>query len=136
MPKTDEWFSPVDAYMDQRNGTFSAPWFRATTLLQMLRKSGWVEEIPVDPHDDAAVNPDNASPGDIIYYEWNGQESAEGVHMAMVTSFDGRVGQVTQQSGDNRFKADWKWNWSYIHNEPLLNVPAYKNTKAILLHWH
>jgi hypothetical protein len=136
MPKTDDWFSPVDAYVDQRNGAFSAPWFRATTLLHMLRDNGWVEEIPVDPRDDAAVNPLNAAPGDLIFYEWNGAETAEHVHMTMVTSFNGQVGLVTQQSGDGRYQADSQWNWSYIQNKPLVQVPAYAKTKAILLHWH
>ena len=75
-----------------------------------------------------------ANPGDLIYYEWNGVESDQHVHLTMITGYRGRVALVTQQSGDGLYAENTQWNWSYISNESLIKKYG-SQARAYLLHW-
>lgn len=139
LPDDSQWYSGVRLY-DGETDRVSDAWINATVFKELMQSRGWLQAIPLNLADNESagqsISADGAiaNPGDLIYYEWNGVESDQHVHLAMITGFSGRVALVTQQSGSGLYGVNTQWNWSYISNESLIQKYG-SQARAYLLHW-
>jgi hypothetical protein len=139
LPDDSQWYSGVRIY-DGETDQVSDAWINATVFKELMQSRGWLHVIPLNLADDQSagqsISADGAiaNPGDLIYYEWNGVESNQHVHLAMITGFNGRVALVTQQSGNGLYGVNKQWNWSYINKESLIQKYG-SQARAFLLHW-
>jgi hypothetical protein len=127
--------SPIYVYMD---GFMNFPsgespqWYNVQSLRQYLLSRGWVTQYLIYPGSD--VYP--VAPGDIIYYEWNGQATADHVHVALVTRVANGTIYVADQNGTSNIGSNRQWDISgaaKTTGDSLISMNP--NMKAYVLHW-
>jgi len=128
------WFPVTDATAVEKyiNDGVNPQWYGVQGLRQYLLAKGWVSQQLIYP----GVAGFTAAPGDIIYYEWNGQATLQHVHVAIVTGVYGSTVNVADQNTTSDIGANRVWNVSGASGtvgRPLISL--YPGMKAYILHW-
>jgi hypothetical protein len=130
MPTNSEWFP----------SSLSRPWNLVQDLKNHLRNHGYVRMIELDPRNpESSGQPVEASgsiaiPGDLVYYQWNGQDTITHVHMSMIAGFNGKRALVSKQSSGGHHAVNRPWDLSYITRGKRL-IDIHPNMRVYILHW-
>jgi len=100
----------------------------------LLSKKTWVNQVDLNLGDGLSAGNAGAQPGDIIYYSWDGQNSAQDSHVAIVVQSNGFEITVADQgegaTHNKRF-------WDMARSQPDKHIRDLEpQSTAVLLKWN
>jgi Putative amidase domain len=98
----------------------------------------WAAKTPLDPSDPASASDNGAAAGDLIEYDWQGNNNSRDGHLAMVTKVTSGETDVSQEGVgrvDDQVGRPWSVSLEGSYPDEPLDV-LYPHMKAWLIHWN
>lgn len=137
-PQTDAWNIQASKLTRNgiRRGTLDA--WETSDFVAYMRTLPYVKVEDIGRLSPGVNNLPDASPGDIIIYNWDGKGTADHADVVVGSSANNpQYPLVSGWSEDGSSALTYQsrgWTWSEVHNEWLQDEPKHEDMKAWLIH--